>query len=373
MGPSLRHRRWFRTLAHVCRVIFALTFIASGFFKAIDPFGTALNIQNYLDVYHWSLPEWLVAGLSIWLCGAELMMGCMLLFKVRIRLISIFAVLSMTIFTIITLLSATVLPVEDCGCFGEVVKLTPLQTFLKNLALLPMAFCFWWRYRPDRILSFSKIEMVLTVLFCTMSMGLSIYSYRHLPLIDLFPYKVGVNIAEAIDVAKNEKANEGIVLVYRHRKTGKLKEFSMNELAKLPDEAYWEHVETHSDIARSEQFKPMILEFSVSDAGGDKTHELLSHKGKVYMLCVTSLEDMPKRCEKRMGALIARAKEEGATVVCLMPCIVDTLCDRSFDGSDPVKCYTIDIRVLRSMLRAKYGLVELMDGTIVRKCNWRDI
>ena len=71
----------------------------------------------------------------------------------------------MLFFTALTLLSATVIPVEDCGCFGEALKLTPWQTFYKNLALLPMALVVWWRYRPDKIFAFNPLEIVLTVTF----------------------------------------------------------------------------------------------------------------------------------------------------------------------------------------------------------------
>ena len=106
----MRRTRGFKIAANVCRVILALTFIFSGFTKVIDPWGTALKVNEYLSIYGM---EWLQPAamtFSIWLCGAELMMGCMLLFKVRIRLISIFAVVSMLFFTGLTLLSATVLP-----------------------------------------------------------------------------------------------------------------------------------------------------------------------------------------------------------------------------------------------------------------------
>ena len=192
--------RAFKWLSHACRIVLGVTFIFSGFVKTVDPWGTAIKIQEYLSIYGLESLSGLRFGFSIWLCGAELMMGLMLLFKVRIRLISIFALASMIFFTVLTFLSATWLPVEDCGCFGDAVKLTPWETFAKNLVLLPLSVVVWWRYRRDRIFAFSKAEVGCTVLFFSLAMGLGIYCYAHLPLIDFRPFKVGVNIYEAMNL-----------------------------------------------------------------------------------------------------------------------------------------------------------------------------
>ena len=135
--------RSLRILSEVCRLILGATFLLSGFTKVVDPWGTAIKINEYLSIYGFEFLEPGSMAFSIWLCGAEMMMGCMLLCKVRIRLVSIFALVSMLFFTGLTLLSATIIPVEDCGCFGEALKLTPWQTFFKNLVLLPMAAVVW--------------------------------------------------------------------------------------------------------------------------------------------------------------------------------------------------------------------------------------
>lgn len=372
MAVTLRNKRWFRNLSHVCRITFAVVFVLSGFFKAIDPWGTVMNINNYQSAYGINAPEWLVVVFSIWLSCAELMMGCMLLFKVRIRLVSIFSVLSMSFFTLLTFLSVTFIPVEDCGCFGEFIKLTPMLTFLKNLVLLPMAICFWWRYRPDKILSFSKLEFGLMVFFFTMSMGLGTYSYLHLPLIDLLPYKEGVNIAEAQQRARSKQDNNDVVLVYRNRRTGRLREFSLNDKAWHNDKR-WEWVETRVDEERDNRVEPMILEFHLSEAQVDKTDSLLAVPGRMYMLCAANLERIGKACEERMATLVERAEQSGGSVICLTPEYFETTHYHSFAGSSPVRCYNIDAKTMKTMLRANYGLVELCDGTIVSKRNCRDI
>ena len=219
--------------SNICRILVGVCFIFSGFVKAVDPWGTALKVNEYLSIYgiEWLSPISMI--FSIWLCGAELMMGLMLLFRVRTRLISIFALVSMSFFTLLTFLSATWIPVEDCGCFGDALKLSPWETFFKNLIIMPMVFIIWYRYRHEKILVFKRIEIALTLLFCTFAMGVGTYCYFRLPLIDFLPYKEGANIYEMIqaqhDTGSEEMSEEEYVLVYRNKRTGKLREFSIED------------------------------------------------------------------------------------------------------------------------------------------------
>lgn len=367
----MSQKRLFKNLSHLCRTILALTFILSGVVKTVDPWGTALKVSEYLTIYGWDSLQPYVMPFSIWLCGAELMMGCMLLFKVRIRLISIFALVSMIVFTTITFLSATLLPVEDCGCFGEALKLTPWETFLKNLILLPMAFVVWWRYRPDRIFSFSKLELALTVLFFSLAMGVGTYCYYHLPLLDFLPYKEGVNIYEAMqaqEAAPDEETET--VLIYRNLETGRHKEFKLSD-SEWQDATKWEWVETRIE-AEPNLVRALISEFAVYNAEGDFTDTLLRTEGWLYMLCVTELDRIPRGCAKRLEVLTERALQEGAQVVCLTP---DPLYDRTTHlvGIYEIPCYNIDASTLKTMLRARNGVVVLENGTIRFKRNCRDI
>ena len=366
----MRSSRIFKLLANVCRLVLACTFVVSGFTKSVDPWGTALKVNEYLSIYGMECLERASMAFSIWLCGAELMMGCMLLFKVRIRLISIFALLSMSFFTVLTLLSATVLPVEDCGCFGEALKLGPWQTFFKNLALLPMAVVVWWRYRPDKIFAFNAAEIALTCLFFFGSMSLGYYCYRHLPLVDFLPYRVGVNIREAMQEAENDSVVAETVLVYRNRRTGRLREFSLDDTA-WQDADKWEWVDTRTS-EEPDVVRLMIGEFALYDSEGNATERVLSTPGRLYLLCVSQFDRLPRRCARRMAQLAERALAEGAGVVCLTP---DPLHgeDRHRFGGVEVHCYNIDASTLKTLLRARNGLVVLDDGTISAKMNCRDI
>ena len=360
-------QRLFKNLAHLCRTILAITFIFSGVVKTVDPWGTALKVSEYLTIYGWDSLQDYVMPFSIWMCGAELMMGLMLLFKVRIRMVSIFAVCSMLIFTVITFLSATVLPVEDCGCFGEAMKLTPWQTFLKNLALLPLALVVWWRYRRDRIFSFSKLELTCAAIFFSVAMGLGTYCYYHLPLIDFMPYKVGVNIREAILEEQNsQEEHVETVLVYRNLKNGRLREFSIDD-KEWHDETKWEWVETRTE---SEQnvVRALISEFAVYNAYGDATEQLLNTPGRLYLFCVARLDEIPAACQKKLDDLSFRAAVLNQQVVVLTP---DPLYEKTSTlvGGLRVPCYNIDASTLKTMLRARNGVVVLDNGTITGKYN----
>ncbi len=370
----IRSSRSFRIIARICRIVLACTFVASGFTKVIDPWGTALKINEYLSIYGFERLEPWSMTFSIWLCGAELMMGCMLLFRVRVRMVSIFALLSMVFFTLLTLLSATWIPVEDCGCFGDALKLTPWQTFLKNLVLLPMAFVVWYRYRPDRIFAFKPAEIVCALFFFAFSMGLGTFCYRHLPLIDFLPYKVGVNIWEEMHASASDAGDGGaeLRLVYRDRATGREREFALDD-PEWQDTTRWEWVATRID-EELPVVEALMSEFSLRDADGDATERILTAPGRVYLVCVTEFDGVGRSCARRLERLVRRAQAEGALAVCLTPEPLSEVTYRSFgDGADSVRCYNIDATVMKTMLRARTGVVVLDDGVIVRKRNCRDV
>lgn len=373
MVISTRTLKWLSTIS---RLILATTFIISGFSKVIDPWGTTLKVDEYLAIYHFEELLPLSMAFSIWLCGAELMMGCMLMCKVRIRLVSIFALVSMAFFSLLSLLSATLLPVEDCGCFGDAIKLTPWETFFKNIILLPMAAIVWYRYRPDKIFAFKPTEIALTILFFSLSMGVGIYCVRHLPLVDFLPYKVGVNLREARLNPDEQTINEDIehsltTLIYRNKQSGELREFSLND-SEWQDESLWEWVETKTDFD-TPSIRPIISEFALRTKERDITAEVLESDGKLYLLCVNKIKRLTKKCEERFALLIDRAEKEGAKVICITPDRIPDSGYITFGNSYPIMCCNIDVHTIKTILRANNGVVELTDGIITDKRNCRDI
>ena len=111
---------------NVARLVIAMTFILSGFVKAVDPLGTQYKIVDYLKAMQLGtfVPDFLTLTASVLLSAVEFGLGICMLFAIRRRLVSLLALCMMIPMTALTLWLAVANPVTDCGCFGDAVTLT---------------------------------------------------------------------------------------------------------------------------------------------------------------------------------------------------------------------------------------------------------
>src|SRR3712207_6811686 len=125
----------FKTIiVNICRFVLALTFIFSGYVKAIDPLGTQYKIQDYLEALGWQsiVPDWVTLATSISLSALEFCLGIFMLFAIRRRLTTKLTVAFMSFMTVVTLWLAIANPIKDCGCFGDAIRLTNIETLIKR-------------------------------------------------------------------------------------------------------------------------------------------------------------------------------------------------------------------------------------------------
>ena len=362
--PSLKRRILFEIICCVCRILFATTFVVSGLAKATDPWSMILPLKSYFVEYGISAPEWLTTALSIGWCAAELSLGVMLLFKSFIRITSVISVVLMIFFTILTLLNATLFPIEDCGCFGELVKFTPWESFSKNLVLLPLAICSWSYYRREQIFEYWKRDLLCTIAIVVASAGLTLYSYRHLPIpiFDNSPYEVGTDIKAEMDKSREGESAEKVVLLYRNLQSGEIHEFAVEDTT-WHNTSLWEWVETR--VESNDDVKSTMLEFYISDCEGDKTAEFLAMP-HLYMLFVAD-EEYGADVAERFSAVEKYAQQKGAVVVYITPS------DLALFQNSVVPYYNMDAKTMKTILRADYGLVVLENGVVAEKYNYRDI
>ncbi|MDQ4139253.1 MAG: DoxX family protein, partial [Bacteroidota bacterium] len=132
-------------------------FIFSGLIKINDPVGTAIKLEEYFDVFAADFSSFFLnfkpfaLYLSIFLSGLEIILGVALLLRWRLRQILPGLLALIIFFTFLTFYSAYFNKVTDCGCFGDAIKLTPWQSFSKDILLLVLILILLGtrRYLPE--------------------------------------------------------------------------------------------------------------------------------------------------------------------------------------------------------------------------------
>lgn len=306
-------------------------------------------------------------GIGIWLCAAEMMMGCMLMFKVRLRLISIFAVLTMSVFTILTFVIAVWNPLDDCGCFGEAIEMNNWLSFAKNVVLLPMSIILWNSRRGEKIFAFSVKEIILTVVFASLAGGLGIYSWRNLPPIDLFVFKKGVNLRE--DVLCTGCSQNRTTLIYKNTATGENREFELSDTTWY-DSTTWEYVDTRTPF---DNLTPEELaeDFAVYDGETNVSDMVVNYPGEVRMAIVRDLAhssaNRPERLE-RMAEFMARNSQAQTLDIFVVVKNDDLAMQETVNlGGIELPLYTMESEALGKLLRADEGIVIIRDGIITEK------
>lgn len=358
MNPKLKH-----ILLTAARWVLGSVFVASGVFKSVDPVGTSVFVEKYLATYGLDVLLPAALAMAIVLAVVEMALGMLLIADVLRRQVALVTSCFLAVFTIITLLSATVLPIGDCGCFGDAIKLTPWQTFFKNVVLLPVAVAVWW-YSERREISWRMVAIV-SALAVIIPLAVNLYSLRYLPIVDFLPYKEGVNLREEISQEREREANSvKSILIFNNTVTGEVVEYQSDatECWLNPDLEYLD-ARTVTTTSETGDF----ADFATFDSEGvDHTLELLNLKGRVAWLCINDASALEGRRREGVDALFEAYPSDAIIVVTSSDAdrVAQTLNHRA---------YTIDAMTLRSFIRAKVGVVVLNDGVIEAKLDIRDI
>ena len=352
-------------IVNLCRIIVAVTFIFSGFVKAIDPIGTQYKLQDYLGAIGMAgiLPNWTLLAVAVFLAAIEFCIGIFLLFAIQRRLISKLTVAFMAFMTMVTVWIVVADPVKDCGCFGDALHLTNTETLIKNIVLLVCSLAIM--YRPlamFRFISKSNQWIVTnyTIVFILVSSGLSLY---YLPIFDFRPYHIGVNIPRGMEIPKGAKLPQ-FKTTFIMEKNGQRKEFTLDN---YPD-ASWKFIDSKT-VQTSEGYIPPIHDFSITDnkTGLDLTNSVLSHKGYTFLLIAPHLETADDSNFGDIDRLYEYAQSYDIPFYCLTASTTKAI-KRWVDltGAEYSFCIT-DEAVLKTIIRSNPGLLLLKDGTIINK------
>ncbi len=314
-----------KLLVQLARIFVGAMFIFSGFVKLVDPIGSQFKFEEYFSQSVLDM-EYLVPyalAFSIVLILAEIMLGVVLLlgYKAKATLWSLLGVT--TVFLFLTWYSAYYNKVTDCGCFGDAIKLTPWETFYKNIVLIVLILLMLFKVKDIKNIFPSKVSQAITLLSFFSFLYLTYHVLLHLPIIDFRPYAVGNSIQEGM----------------KYKDDGEI---------------------------------PKIHDFYLEDAQSDLAPEILE-KEKVLLVIVYDLQKADVNGFKSIKEITEKAIKEGYTVYGASASFTDELILAKEKHNLPFDFLFCDGTTLKTMVRANPGLMMLNKGTITGKWNWSDI
>ena len=362
-----------RLVKNLCRIIVGIVFIYSGFVKGIDPLGSDYKFTDYFNAFGMGWMNATTLFFSFALSLTEFLIGIALLFNLWVSRMAWGSLLFMAFFTPLTLVLALTNPVSDCGCFGDAMILTNWQTFWKNIILLLLAimiFMYRKEYKSSLPLvgQFSFLALAGAGMLC-----LSVYCYRHLPVLDFRPYAVGKNITEGMRLPEGAEPDQyEVTLKYKNKQTGEVQSFT-EENYPWQDTLNWEYESSSERLVKKGYITPihdLVIEHPTL---GNITEEILEDDNHTILAVAYNLTQSDVQYQPAINRLAEYAQEKGIRFYGLTSSSERDIETYKKRYHVPYEFCTADEIQLKTMIRSNPGVIILREGTILDKWAGKDV
>ena len=380
-----------------CRLFTGALFIFSGLVKANDPVGFGIKLEEYYDVFaeRWSWTsflfkaDWLIESVNLqaaFLTSLEVALGILLILGIWKNLTTWLLLLLILFFTWLTGYSAITGSVTDCGCFGDFIPLTPLQSFYKDLVLLVLILIIFILRKNIKPI----VSPIGGIAIAAIVTGFAVYVNAHVLKHDVFldwrPYAVGDSIVKNMQLPPNPKKDVvELNYVYTNKKTGETVELTflnteLEDKAKLAeltkysaDKENW-NLDTSFTKVKVKGDRAKISDFAVSDEQGDFiTDQILSNPDYTLMVVSASFEHTSKLGWEKINAMQKAAEKEGVFTYALVGEGRDEIEKFRHNNQTAFPFYTGDYKVCLTIARTNPNVVLLKEGVVIDKWAWRDL
>lgn len=358
-----------RYVIGVVRIFVGVLFVISGFIKLNDPVGFSFKLEEYFSQGVLDLPVLMpyALAISIMVVILEVLLGVMLILGIKVKF-TIWSLLGMIVFfTFLTFYSAYFNKVTDCGCFGDAVKLTPWESFTKDVVLLVLILLLFFGQKYIAPL-FRPFVTKMLLLFSTLfSIVYVYYVLNHLPVIDFRPYEIGKNIEEGMGVP--EGAPKAVFeYAWKFNVDGKEEVIVTNGDYPTIDGDFI-GVETE-EIQKG--YEPPVHDFTIEQEGEDFAGSLLQEP-KLVAVIAYDLRKSNEAVFSEIKTITDKAIKNGYKVIGMSasgPDQTNVLTDKyklNFDF------YFTDETTLKTIVRSNPGVLVLEKGTITQKVHYNDL
>lgn len=347
-------KRGYNVFRRFCAFVLGAVFLISGILKLMDPVGSEFIMKSYFSFLHIGFMDFSAKFFGVAFALTEAVLGAALMSGVWRKVVGIAVVALTTFFTLLTLVLLIFNPVMDCGCFGEAIHLTHLQTFVKNVILCALCCGAFIPMRElDRPVKVKYVSFALTA--CSL-VALLIYSLIALPLKDYTAFHPGAMLQAAADEQYKDFSEPEFI----YEKDGVTQAFSLDA---LPDSS-WNFVDSR---IRQDDFAAGTVLTLTDDAG--EYCDSLATKGNV--LVVSAYRKLSAGRIEGIESLVADARAVGLTPIVLVPSddVLAAASEKQAALEDGLVYYS-DYKTLATLNRSNGGATWISDGQIVRKWSY---
>ncbi|MFV7234817.1 BT_3928 family protein [Flavobacterium sp. ZB4R12] len=352
------------------RIFVGILFIISGLIKLNDPIGFSYKLAEYFSEPVFNMPFFVpfALGIALFLVILEVVLGIMLLigYKTKFTIWSLLVLI--VLFTFLTFYSAYYNVVKDCGCFGDALKLTPWQSFTKDIVLLFFILILFFNKKLVQPLFSNNVQNIIIYTSIILCSFMGVLVLNHLPLIDFRPFKVENNIQKGMRIPDN--APKSVVeMVFIYKVNGVDKEFTEKDLMALPEGATFVD---RKDKVIIEGYIPPIHDFTMEKDGSDYKDELLEEP-KLVIIVAYDLVNADQSGLAKMEKLNKEAKAKGYKVIGMTASSPEEIEKSKKQFGITFDFYFCDAITLKTIERANPSIVILEKGTIKQKVHHNDL
>jgi uncharacterized membrane protein YphA (DoxX/SURF4 family) len=361
------------TLLTIARIVVGVLFIFSGLVKANDPLGLSYKMQEFFEVWGWNFFNDFSLSFSILMIAFEIIAGVAVLLGWRMKLFSWLLLLLIIFFTFLTGYAVLSGKIRTCGCFGDCIPLTAAQSFTKDLVLTALiVFIFIFRNQVQAVFTAktSGRILLLTVLF---SFALQGYVFKHLPVVDCLPYKVGKDIRQQMKVPAGALPDSSVI-TFVYTRQGKQLEFTADKFPEDFDDSLYHFVRRYDKLIREGNAQPAIKDFVLTSLSGtDSTQAILDQKGSMLLLFVKDNmnSNYDRKENQQLREIIAYAKTKNIPLY-LITNMRELGAAFTAATKDSVTTFMCDAVAIKTAARANPTLYLLKDAVIQGKWAYAD-
>ena len=355
-------------LVNFSRLFVGVLFIFSGLIKINDPVGFSFKLEEYFGPTVFNIDFLLpyVLPLAIFIVVVEVLLGVFLLIglKKEFTIYSLFAMI--VFFTFLTWYSAYFNKVTDCGCFGDAIKLTPWESFTKDIILLVFIVILMIGLKYIKPLFTNKLQYSIPVISLVICILIVNQVLSHLPLLDFRPYKIGNNIIENMITPEDSKK-----AIFRYdwlfNVEGEKKIISTS--GSFPS-VEGDFISVDTELLE-EGYEPPIHDFSMELDDIDYTDDLMQEE-KLLIFVFYNISKIESEAMDDLKELLSIAMDNNYKIIGLTASGNEDVNNFKSKFSVDLDFYFCDETALKTIVRSNPAALKLHKGTIIQKTHWND-